>query len=188
MIPPRLAGAPGELRPPPSPGGGALVRLLVAVWAAAAVTSSCAYYTVSGGMPGGIRSVAVPVAANATAESRVAEKLTERLVAAYTRDGQLRVVDADRAEAVLQLRLEAVDDAPFTYTAAEVTQQYRLHLVVAADLVRTADDEVLTHLERLEGSATYDASLPDDQGRDPALLEALDMVVEEVVDRTTAGW
>lgn len=152
------------------------------------LVSACAHYTASGGLVGGIRTVAVPVAANATADFRIAEQLSERLVDAYTRDGQLRVVDEDRADAVMHLNVEAVDDAPFTYTAAEVTEQYRFRVLVGAELVRSSDEEVLLRLERLEGWSTYDASLPDDQGRDPALVAALDMLIEEILDRTTAGW
>lgn len=165
------------------PGRARMIVLCLPLW-----VSACAHYTVSGGLVGGIRTVAVPVAANATADFRLAEQLSERLVEAYTRDGQLRVVDEDRADAVMRLSVEAVDDAPFTYTAAEVTEQYRFRVLVGAELVRSADEEVLLRLERLEGWSTYDASLPDDQGRDPAVAAALEMVLEEILDRTTAGW
>ena len=150
--------------------------------------TACAHYTASGGILGGIRTIAVPVAANATADFRVGEKVSERLVQAYTRDGQLRVVDEDRAEAVLHLEVEAIEDAPFTYTAAEVTEQYRFRVVLSAGLIRSADDEELLALERVEGWSIYDASLPDETGRDQAVAAAVDMAVEEIVDRTTAGW
>jgi hypothetical protein len=148
----------------------------------------CAYYSTSGGLVGGIRSVAIPVAENATVEFGIGELLSERLTAAYTRDGQLRVADEERADAVLYLRIEALDDAPFTYTAAEVTQQYRFRLRVGAELTRSQDQEPLLKLELLEGWGTYDAALPDEEGRQRAVAAALDMVVEEIVDRTTAGW
>ncbi len=136
--------------------------------------TACAYYSTSGGAIGGIRSLAVPVAENETSEFEIAELLSERLSDAYARDGQLRVVD--------------LDDAPFTYTAGEVTEQYRFRVYIEAELQRTVDEEELLKLEPLEGWGTYDAALAAEEGRDPAVEKALEMVIEEIVDRTTAGW
>lgn len=148
----------------------------------------CAYYSTSGGLIGGIRSVGIPVAANQSSEFAVAERLTERAIDAYTQDGRLRVVDEESADALMQLEVISIDDRPFTYTAAEETEQYRFAVLVAAELVRVADGEVLLGLAELEGWGTYDAALGEEEGRDPAVDRALDMVIEELVDRTTAGW
>ena len=82
----------------------------------------------------------------------------------------------------------SVEDRPFTYTAAEQTEQYRFTVEVAAELVRAVDGEVLLSLEELQGWGTYDAALVEEEGRDVAVDRALDMVIEELVDRTTAGW
>lgn len=162
--------------------------LLLAGAVAAGLAAGCAHYSTTAGAVGGIRSVAVPLAANQTAEFGVGEKLTERLVDAFTRDGRLRVADVESADAVMHLTVQAVEDAPFTYTAQEVTEQYRFRLVAAARLVRSRDEADLLALERLEGWGTYDASLPDAEGREPAQVRAVDMIVQEVVDRTAAGW
>lgn len=161
-----------------------LLWLLAGVWSG----SGCAYYSTSGGLIGGIRSVGIPVAENATVEFGLGELLSERLTEAYTRDGQLRVVDEESADAVLYLQVVELDDAPFTYTAAELTQQYRFRVRISVQLVRVGDGEKLFEQERLEGWGTYDAALPDEEGRDLAAEAALNMVIEEIVDRTTAGW
>ena len=48
-------------------------------WALVAlVLGGCAYYSTSGGLIGGIRTVGIPVAENQSAEFAVAERLTER--------------------------------------------------------------------------------------------------------------
>ena len=158
-------------------------------WARVAVVlGGCAYYSTSGGLIGGIRTVGIPVAENQSAEFAVAERLTERAGDAYAEDGRLRVVDEESADALMQLEVLSVDDRPFTYTAAEQTEQYRFAVRVAAELVRVADGEVLLELVGLEGWGTYDAALGEEEGREPAVDRALDMVIEELVDRTTAGW
>lgn len=148
----------------------------------------CAYYSTSGGLLGGIRSIGIPVADNQTSEFAVAERLTERAIDAYAEDGQLRVVDEESAQALLQLNVISIEDRPHTYTTAEQTEQYRFAVLVAAELVRVEDGEVLLALTELEGWGTYDAARSEEEGRDPAVNQALDMVLEELVDRTTAGW
>ena len=150
--------------------------------------SGCAYYSTSGGLIGGIRSVGIPVAANRTSEFAVAERLTERAIDAYAEDGRLRVVDEEGADALLQIEVISIDDRPFTYTAAEQTEQYRFAVQLVAELVRTDDGEVLLVLEEMEGWGVYDAALVEEEGRDVAVDRALDMVIAELVDRTTAGW
>lgn len=148
----------------------------------------CAYYSTSGGLLGGIRSIGIPVADNQTSEFAVAELLTERAIDVYAEDGQLRVVDEESADALLQLNVLSIEDRPHTYTTAEQTEQYRFAVLVAAELVRVEDGEVLLALAELEGWGTYDAALEEEAGREPAVERALNMVLEELVDRTTAGW
>ena len=139
-------------------------------------------------MLGGIRSMAIPVAENETAEFEIAERITERAGDVFTEDGQLRIVDEESADALLLLRVVRLDDRAFTYSASEETEQYRFKVSVDVELVRVSDDDRLLNLEGLEGWGTYDASLEDEEGRDLAVDAALDMILEEVVDRTTASW
>ena len=164
------------------------MRLLFKLALIGLLFTGCAYYSTSGGLIGGIRSVGIPVAGNRSSEFAVAERLTERTVDAYAEDGRLRVIDEESADALLQLEVVSIEDRPFTYTAAEQTEQYRFTVEVAAELVRAVDGEVLLSLEELQGWGTYDAALVEEEGRDVAVDRALDMVIEELVDRTTAGW
>lgn len=148
----------------------------------------CSHYSMTSGLVGGIRTVAIPTAENDTPEERIAETLTERISDAFVEDGRLRVVDEETADAVLILRLRSIDDRPFTFTAQEETEQYRFRVFVDAALQKTADQSALLELEGMEGWGTYDATLPEDEGRDVAIVAGLDMIIEEVVDRTTASW
>ena len=139
---------------------------------------------------GGIRSVAIPVAENETAEYDIADLFSERLGEAFARDGQLRVVDEESADAVMFLRVVSLDDRSFTYTAEEETEQYRFRVHIDAELRRSADDGELLVLKGVDGWGTYDPALPneDEDPRDQAIEAALDMIIEEIVDRTTASW
>lgn len=141
-------------------------------------------------MIGGIRSVAIPAAENQTAEADVAEVLSQRMGDAFVDDGRLRVVDEESADALLLLTVTEVEDRPFTFTAGEQTEQYRFRFFVDSDLVRADDDSHLLELRRLTGWGTYDAAVADTDslGREPAIEAAVEMVVTEIVDRTTASW
>ncbi len=152
------------------------------------IAGGCAHYSTTSGLIGGIRSVAIPVAENDTPEFHIGEELSERLGDAYRSDGRLRLVDEESADAVLYLRVTALQDRPFTYTAAEETEQYRFSVHIDMELQRAEDGSALLELEGLQGWGTYDADVPDEEGRDLAVAAALGMVVEEIVDRTTAGW
>ena len=165
------------------PGALALASLLL-------LLAGCAHYTTSSGLIGGIRSGAIPLAENDTAEPDISEVLTERTTEALTQDGRLRVVDEESADAILYLRLVESEDRPFTFTAGEETEQYRFRAFVAADLVRAADQSSLLELERLSGWGTYDAAVDDEdeEGRQAAIGAAFDIIVGEILDRTTASW
>ena len=162
-------------------------RVAAAVFLATAL-GGCSYYSTSSGLIGGIRSVAIPIAENDTPEERIAETLTERASDAFTTDGRLRVVDVESADALLVLTLRNLEDRPFTYSADEVTEQYRFRVWIEARLVKAVDESSLLELENMEGWGTYDAALPDEEGRDLAIEAGLDMAIEEIIDRTTASW
>lgn len=149
---------------------------------------SCAHYSTQAGLVGGIRSVAIPIAENETAEIDVGQRLTDQATDAFLADGRLRVVDEGSADALLLLRIQRLEDEPFTFTAGEVTEQYRFRLFAQAILQKQSDSSVLLEIERLVGWGTYDAALPDEEGREPAIDAAMLMVIEEVLDRTTASW
>ena len=166
---------------------------------AAAVLCCCTHYSMSSGLIGGIRTVAIPTAENETSEVDVAQRLTDRVSDAFLADGRLRVVDEESADALLLLRLERLEDAPFPFTASEVTEQYRFRLYSRALLERVSDGSELLLIDPLVGWGTYDASEPDEveepaPGEPPRLTRsravdaAMDMIIEEIVDRTTASW
>ncbi len=154
----------------------------------ALLLGGCAHYSTSAGLVGGIKTVAIPTAENETSEVDVGQRLTDRATDAFLADGRLRVVDEESADALLLLRVQSLEDSPFTFTAAEVTEQYRFRLFASAILERTSDSSDLLEIDRLIGWGTYDAALPDEEGRDLAVEAAMDMIIEEIVDRTTASW
>ena len=165
-----------------SPGLGRAVCLL------GLLLGACSHYSTSAGLVGGIRTVAIPTAENGTPEVDIAQRLTDQITEAFLQDGRLRVVDEESADAQLLLRLDRLEDEYHTF--AEVTEQYRFRLFAAALLERSSDGSELLEIESLVAWGTYDAGLPDDddEGRNQAVEAAMAMIIEEIVDRTTASW
>ena len=148
----------------------------------------CSYYSTSTGMIGGIQTVSIPVAESLTAEFRIADRLSERAEEMYIQDGRLRVVDEDGADAILYLTVQNVSDEPFTYSAAEQTEQYRFAMRINGRLVSVVSKETLKEFDSIEGWGTYVSSSNQDESREQAVDKAIDMVVQEFIDRSTSSW
>jgi hypothetical protein len=150
--------------------------------------AGCAYYSTSAGMIGGIQTIGIPVAESLTAEFVIAERLSERAVELYIEDGRLRVVDQDGADAILYLTVISIIDEPFTYSASDQTEQYRLSMRINGKLVSVIRQQTLKEFDSIEGWATYVSSLNQDESRDQAIDKSIDMVVQELIDTSTSSW
>ena len=148
----------------------------------------CSYYSTSTGMIAGIQTVNIPVAESLTAEFGIADRLSERAEEMYIQDGRLRVVDQDGADAILYLTVQNISDEPFTYSAAEQTEQYRFAMRIKGKLVSVFSKKTLKEFDSIEGWATYAPSSNQDESREQAVDKAIDMVVQEFIDRSTSSW
>jgi len=162
--------------------------LLYILFSFAVGFAGCAYYSTSAGMIGGIQKIGIPVAESLTAEFIVAERLSERAVELYIQDGRLRVVDQDGADAILYLTVISVIDEPFTYSASDQTEQYRLSMRINGKLVSVSRQQTLKEFDSIEGWATYVSGSNQDESRDQAIDKSIDMVVQELIDTSTSSW
>ncbi len=148
--------------------------------------SSCAY-SFSSGLPSHIKNVAVPLFANETNEFGIAEEVTDRLVSALVRDGTLRVVvDESEASAVILGTIRVYSEEPFSYNREEEVDQYIIRITAEVRFHDRVKDEVLWESPRVFASATYPNEGPAE--RTTGLGEAIDLVVEEILNGIVAGW
>ncbi|MEE3233523.1 MAG: hypothetical protein VX294_05095 [Candidatus Latescibacterota bacterium] len=150
--------------------------------------AGCAYYSTSVGMIGGIQEIGIPVAESLTAEFVIAERLSERAVELYDQDGRLRVVDQGGADAILYLTVLSITDEPFTYSASEQTEQFRLSMKINGKLISVGSEQTLKEFDSIEGWATYVSGSNQDESRDQAIDKSIDMVVQELIDTSTSSW
>ena len=83
-------------------------------------------YSLRGNLPGHIKTVAVPVFANRTAEPAVENMLTRAVVDAFSTDGRLRVVKPEEADALLEGEVVGYDIQSIAFDSRANIRQYRL--------------------------------------------------------------
>ena len=173
-----MSGSPLErCRPALRWAGGVALLLLL---------SGCAY-SFRSGLPGHIRTVAVPGFAHETSEFGLAEEITERLLAAIVRDATLRVVtEESRASSVLEGTVRTYAEEPRGYTRDEQVEQFQVQIVVAIRFTDRVRDQVLWESTRVFGSATYANTGPE--ARTGGLSQAIGQVVDAIMSGVVAGW
>ena len=155
--------------------------------------TACAY-SFSSGLPGHIRTVAVPLFVNETNEFGIAEEITDRLVASLVRDGTLRVVaDENEADSALIGTVRIYTEEPFSYNRNEAVDQFIVRITAEVRFQDRVRDEVLWESSRVFASATFAAEDPTGANsptdlRDNGIEEAIDLLVEEVLTGIVAGW
>lgn len=91
----------------------------------AAISVGCGY-SLRGALPPDLRTVAVPVFANRTAEPGVEGILTRAVVDAFATNGRLRVVRAEEADVVLEGEITGYQLQSIAFDPAANVRQYRL--------------------------------------------------------------
>ncbi len=171
--------------------GSAAERVRFRLWALflLALLGGCAYSFTSG-LPGHIKTVAVPLFANETSEYGIAEEVTERLVAALVRDGTLRVIPGEsEATAIIEGTVRAYAEEAYTYNRQEAVEQQIIRITVGIRFYDQVREEVIWESERVFGSAVYaSGAAAEDEDRTTGLAEAIQQVVDEILSGIVAGW
>ncbi len=131
--------------------------------------------------------MAVPLFTNETSEFGIAEEITDRLVAAFVQDGTLRVVvDENESSSVLVGTVQVYSEQPQSFDREENVDQFIIQITVDVRFQDRVRDQVLWESSSVHGSATYPNEGPE--ARATGLEQAIDQVVQEVLNGVVAGW
>ena len=154
--------------------------------------AGCSYYSVSGSLPGHIKTAAVPLFENETTETQLVEDVTEAVVDAIIANGSMKVVGEFQADAVVNGTIIDVIDEADEYSRDEVAEQFRIRIIAHVSFYDRVKNRVIWEEERLEGWARYEASgssvSEESVSREEGKKKALDMLAKEIIDKTVAGW
>jgi len=152
------------------------------------LAAGCSYYSVSGSLPGHIKTAAVPLFENETTEPAIVEEVTEAVVNAIISNGTMKVVGEFQADAVVNGTIVDVIDEADEYTRDEKAKKFKIRIIAHVKFFDRVKNRVLWEEERLEGWDRYDADGTGEVTREQAKEKALEMLAKEIIDRTVAGW
>jgi hypothetical protein len=92
--------------------------------------SGCGYYSMAGSIPPHIKSIAIPIVKNQTAEFGVAEGITDNIIEVFNEENILRITNTDDADSVLKGIIISLEDAPYTFNSEEAVSEYRITIAM----------------------------------------------------------
>lgn len=113
---------------------------------------------------------------------------TNAIIRRFQRDGNLRVVTREDADAVLQCDLISFDQEGVRFSNLERVEEYRLFVVIAMRLVDAKTGRVIWEEPRFSGDSEYFVSSVKSVAREEAALRAVDRLARNVVDRVAEDW
>lgn len=162
------------------------IRLLFCTLMGWALLVTGCMYSFKGSLPPHIKSIAIPLFENQTAEYRINETITDLLVQQFLEENILRVEDEETADSVLEGAVTRIDDSPYTYNEAEQVQDYRVSITLEITWYDAVKDE--NRLEKsFSGWGVYDAQQATTT-REDGIQEAIDKIADDIINTITANW
>ena len=147
---------------------------------------SCGPYSFSGSsVPGHIKSVAIPLFEDETAEFGIKEKVTDALLDNFIKENILRIADKKNADSIIQGTITRVSDTPYTFDENEDVQEFRVSIsidIVWYDQIKNVD----LFEGGIVGWGVYSALSPEDRAE--GLDQAVERLVTAVINQTLSGW
>ena len=152
----------------------------------AAFCVSCSYYSVKGSLPAHLKTVAIPLLENNTAEFGVAEELTDALITEFTRDGSLSITSPEAADVLIRGTITNINERAGAFDQNETVKDIKIYFTVNV----TCTDQV-KHQQmwssRITQYGTYDPSGGMDARQD-AYEQAFTKIGQEIINKTVSNW
>lgn len=115
-------------------------------------------------------------------------KITNAIIRRLHQDGNLKVVDRESADAVLEGDLVGFDQEGVRFNGLERIEEYRLYVVAALRLRDTKTGQILWEEPNFSGDSSYFVTGPRSVSRNEATESAIDRLARNVVDRVVEDW
>jgi hypothetical protein len=163
-----------------------LKRSSAVTWAvvAASILGTCCTYSLTGNLPGHIRSVQVQSFRSAATEYGLDRELTARVTEMLVKDGRLAVTDT-QPDSRISGTVSSFTRTAYSYSSAEVVEEYKLTMQVDITFDDLIDEKKLLEDESVREWIVYD---PDTESFDQAKDRLLEVASEEIVRKCLSGW
>lgn len=154
------------------------------------LATGCGIYTFTGGggLPGSIRTLAIPPFENETTQFTLTQELTQALQDQVPGRLGLKPAGQSTADAVLRGKILRYADAATNFQAdpnGPVIFQRRVTITVSVELYDVQDDQVLWQSGSLSADGEY---LPDKQGEIDGRRLAIANLVQKIIDGAQSQW
>jgi outer membrane lipopolysaccharide assembly protein LptE/RlpB len=160
---------------------------IMLVAALTVIVAGCGYYSFSGAVPGGVKTIAVPLFDNNTSEFGIREQLTDAVVERFLRDNIVKVVDLGQAQTILRGTILNVTDEPYTFQETETVQEYRVFVTINVTMENTETGDAMWKQQFSEWG-TYPLSSGGSAERDVAVTDAVSKLTEDISNKVVSGW
>lgn len=141
-------------------------------------------YSVRGNLPAHLSTVQIPAMHSQVSEYGLEQQLTSMVVEGIVSDGRLAVVNTN-ADAVLTATVTSYARTPYSYTSAEVVEEYKLQMGVRISFEDQVQGVPLLDDETVSEWIVYD---PDTEAYADARDRLMTKIAGEIVRRSLSGW
>jgi hypothetical protein len=152
--------------------------------------SGCWFYSFKGTLPPHIKSIAIPLFNDQTAEFNIQQIVTDQIRVSFIQENILRLAEEENANSVLYGTIQSIQDRPLVFTEGETSEavtEYRITIKIEAEWYDNVEDKSLFK-KSFTGYSEYDPTGATDRTRDLALAEAVDNITEDIVNQILSGW
>ncbi len=147
--------------------------------------AGCGYYSFSGSsLPPHLKTVAIPVFDDNTAEFGVRESITEQLIEEFTKDNSLKISDSRNSDSIIEGTITNIRDQAGAYGTDESVQDIKVYVTVDVKF-RDLKKRKIIWEERLTQWGTY---IPSQENREDGITAAIDKLVDDIFNKSIAGW
>lgn len=123
----------------------------------------CGYHFVGGGsaLPGHIKKVGIPLSINRTSEPNLEDELTKALTEEFQRDGRLKVVSNEEADAILYSDIVSFQTVPVSIQK-DLVSAYRIVMKVDFKLEDRKEKKIIWEEREMESGIRSDYRVTSD--------------------------
>lgn len=114
--------------------------------------------------------------------------ITNAVIRRMQIDGNLKVVERDEADAILEMDLVRFEQEGLRFTSLESVAEYRMYVVLDMRLIHASTGEEMWHEPSFSGDEEYFVSDIRTISQQEASVGAVDRLAVNVVDRIVEDW
>ena len=148
------------------------------------ILNGCSFYTFNPKGKSTVSRIAVERFKNNTAEFGLEDIMTDQIIDALIADGNLKIVEEENAEAILSGKLTTYERKPYNPDENDQVESYSIRMIFDIELANPADS-IPIWSDRINRIGVY--NLAEETEAD-GQLRAIELLVQDIIDRTTNSW